>query len=100
MELVEAMADEPAFQGFMEDRKAEGAEAWRLICRYAPKILRNGRYRERVISILAAIADVDQEEYAKTGNVIGDIKSLLTSDEEMLDFLSGSPGTATEDGGQ
>lgn len=100
MELVEAMADEPAFKGLCDEIKGKKAEAWRVVCRYVPQILRNAKHRERIISILAAIAGKDPEEYAKTGDVFGDLKDLVTSDDEVFDFLSDSPGTATQAGGR
>lgn len=96
MELAEVMADDPDFKAFGRDLKAlaDKDDAWRVFCKHVPKMLRNKEYNGRIISILAAAADVPVEEYAKDGDVITDLFELITSDAGALGFLAGSVSTA------
>lgn len=93
MELVEMMADDERFKALAEDIRSLGGDtsgAWRVMCRRVPPLLREKRYRERLISILAACKGVPAEEYARDGDVLHDLFELLTSDSEALAFLAPS----------
>lgn len=95
MELAGMMAGDADFTAFMDDVRAleDKSQAWTVFCRRVPPILRNGRYRDRIISILARAGGVPVEEYAESGNVILDLFELLTSDSETLGFLAASATT-------
>lgn len=92
MELAEMVGDDPRFAAFMEDMKSvkEDGKAWRVFCKHLPAILRDGRYKDRIISILAAASDMEPSEYAEEGPVLSDLFELVTSDAESLGFLVGS----------
>lgn len=95
MELAELIADDKRFKALMDDMKdAQGeepqGELWRVFCRHLPQILRDERYKTRIVSILAAASGVTFEEYAADGPIIADCIELLSSDAESLGFLLGS----------
>lgn len=95
MELAELIADDKRFKALMDDMKAaqgeeQQGELWRVFCRHLPQILRDERYKSRIVSILAAASGVTVEEYAADGPILFDCFELLTSDAESLGFLLGS----------
>lgn len=95
MELAELIGSDARFKSLMDDVKnAQGEESngelWKVFCKHLPDILRDKRYKSRIISILAAASGVTVEEYAAEGPIIADCMELLTSDAESLGFLLGS----------
>ena len=95
MELAELIADDKRFKALMDDMKdaqneESSGELWRVFCRHLPHILRDERYKSRIVSILAAASGVTVEEYAENGPIIADCMELLSSDAESLGFLLGS----------
>lgn len=91
MELVEMVADDERFEAFVGDIRSLGGDAdgaWRVVCRRIPPLLREKRYRDRVMSILAACKGVPAEEYARDGDVLRDLFELVTSDSEAIGFLA------------
>ena len=96
MELAEIMSGDARLQAMMDDLKAmqeSGETAWVVLCRHAPALLRDERYADRLISILAAASDMDVEEYERDGEVLKDLFELITTDAEALGFLSGAAAT-------
>lgn len=79
---VRALAEE---LGATEDR----SETWRVFCKHVPALLRDQGYKARIVSIMAAAAGMEPEEYAAEGPMLQDVFELLTSDAESLGFLLG-----------
>lgn len=90
MELAEMVGDDDRFTAFVEEMKANKDDAVHVMCKHVPSILRDERYKKRIVSILATAAGVPVEEYAESGPVVADLLELLTSDAESLGFLLGS----------
>lgn len=95
MELYDMLADDERVKTLMDDlRDARGDGAQnaivRVFCRDVGPILRDDRYRERIMSLLAAASGVTPEEYSESGPVIKDLFELITSDAETLGFLLGT----------
>lgn len=98
MELAELVGCDARFKALMDDMRAArdedgesvGSATWKAFCRNLPPILRDQRYKDRIVSILAAASGVTAEEYAVEGPVLADLFELLTSDSESLGFLLGS----------
>lgn len=92
MELAEIMADDGRVRDMMEDLKQQDGDtaSVRVACRHLPAILKDERYKSRIVSIMAAASGVSYEEYAEGGPMIADLLELLTSDAETLGFLIGS----------
>ncbi len=91
MELADLVADDDRFPELSAELKDCDEDAmWRVFCKHVPPILRDSRYQERLISILAAAAGVPYEEYAAEGPVLADLFELLTTDAESLGFFLGS----------
>lgn len=91
MELVELMAGDKKLQGILDDiRQAEGNSAWLVFCKHVPKILRQKKYADRIMRILAIATDTPIEEYEQNGEVLKDLFELVLSDSDTLGFLSSS----------
>lgn len=90
MELADALIADERFADFAKalseshgDRKA----LFSVLLKNLPQFIRDERYRERIISILAAANGVSYEEYAENGNTVEDIVGLLLSDSEAIRFF-------------
>lgn len=91
MELAEMIGDDERFADMVDDfKKADKDGIWRVFCKRMPPILREDRYADRVVSIMAAASGVTPEEYAEDGELLKDLFELLTTDSEALGFLMGS----------
>ena len=99
MELAEMLAEDDRLKGLREDLKAasDGGNKMKLMSRFVP-IVRDSRYQDRLLSILAAASDTPLEEYEENGSVLADLVELLLSDSEMLGFLTGSAIAAGQPG--
>lgn len=91
MELAELIGDDSRFEAIVgEVKNADKDEVWRVFCKRLPPILRDDRYADRIVSIMAAASGVTPEEYAEDGEMLKDLFELLTTDSEALGFLMGS----------
>lgn len=93
MELAELIGGDERFEAMRDDLKSHDGdrdEAWRVLCRHLPAIIRDERYKERIISVLAAASGVTVEEYSENGEILLDLFELFTTDYEALGFLAGS----------
>lgn len=89
MELAELIGGDDRYAKMTDELKEVGADgAWKVLCRYLPSILRDDRYKKRVISILATASGVPYEEYAENGSILSDLSELLLSDSEAIGFLA------------
>lgn len=99
MELLDIMGEDGRFQAFiaaLKESKGEGGSAFRLFAKHLPPIIRDERYKKRIISVLAACADSTYEEYAENGAVLQDIVELFLSDSEALGFLASTAAATTD----
>lgn len=92
MGLAEIVADDERVKAMMDDlrEQEENAARARVVFKHLPAIMKDERYKTRIVSIMAAAAGVPYEEYAEDGPMVADLLELLTSDAETLGFLIGS----------
>jgi hypothetical protein len=97
MELAEQIRGDPRFGKMAEaisDAKQGGrlsdADAVRILFRHLPPLIRDERYADGIVRIMALAAGVPEAEYAEDGPILQDIVELLSSDAEALGFLAGS----------
>lgn len=91
MELLDLMRGDDNFQAFiaaLRESKGDRDAVFGAFSQCLPPIIRDKRYRKRIISILAACADTTYEDYAENGAVIQDIGELFLSDSEALGFFA------------
>ena len=92
MEFVDKVGDDERFKQFLEAYKEANGDSdavRRAFCTKLPPLIRD--YKDDLIAVLASASGVPKEEYAESGNVIGDVMELLLSDTETLGFLGGTP---------
>lgn len=93
MELAELIGSDERFTDMAQEMKeldGKTEDAWRVLCRHLPAILRDGKYKKRIVSIFATASDSTYEEYAASGSILYDLSELLLTDSEALGFLAGS----------
>ena len=95
MELADMMADDERVKAFLDAVREKGEEesSVRLLMRHLPPVIRDERYRPRIMSILAAASGMEPEEYAEMGNPVADIVGLLTDNEAtgFFGFTAATP---------
>lgn len=85
MALADKLADDEDAKRLLEAARGEGGQV-RAILAYGSPII--DRYSDEIIDVLAYVSGVDPADYAENGNILADAVSLLTEDQEALDFLS------------
>lgn len=92
MELADALSGDERVEAMLEDYRksaSDGTEAaWKVMCRHLPPLLRDERYADSIVSLLALANGVPQAEYEESGDLLADIRELLLEDSESLGFLS------------
>ena len=91
MELADALSGDERVEAMLEDygkSSSDGTAAWKVMCRHLPPLLRDERYADSIMSLLALAKGVPQAEYEESGDLLADIRELILEDSESLDFLS------------
>ena len=91
MELVDRMDANGHLGAMLEEMGGLGGDssgAWRIMCKHLPPVLADEKCCDMLIELLALANDVPAEEYAESGDVIGDLFALVMSDWDSIGFLS------------
>jgi hypothetical protein len=87
LELADSLSDNEAFQAMKEELgNAEDKKA--AVLHSLPSLLRDKEVKRGVTKLLASASGVTYKEYANNGPMLKDIIELLTTDTEVLGFLS------------
>lgn len=88
MLLAESLSDDEDFCAFVKALRESGADdAWMAFCKLAP-VLRKPDVKKRIVAVIANAKQVDPEEFAESGDVLGELWELLTSDVAAMGFLA------------
>ena len=91
MELVDELSGDERFEAFvssLREAKGDRKATTSAFMRKLPPLIRDPKYKERVISILAAASGVTYEEYAESGSTLQDLAELFLTDSEALGFFA------------
>lgn len=101
MELIDELGGDERFEAFVGAlREAQGDRdaTMRAFMRKLPPIIRDARYKKRVIAILAAASGTSYDDYAENGSTLQDLAELFLTDSAALGFFASSAAAQGSDG--
>lgn len=101
MELIDELGEDERFTAFVEavrDAQGDRDATMRAFMRKLPPILRDERYKRRVIAILAAASGTTYDDYAENGSTLQDLAELFLTDSAALGFFASSAAAQGSDG--
>lgn len=85
LELVDKLKGNEDVEAFVGALKL-GEQPHYAVCKLAP-VLRDKATQDAIVSIIVRVKGYDLEEFAESGNVLGELWEFLTDDAEALAFF-------------